>query len=179
MMDHMTPTKWTSTYNQAYRGSKRFISPHHAQPMYHFSDSYDPSHFGGYTARSLPKVSPKASVEPTLPPIDQTTTQVGLPAVSPPRNLYSTGTKPLTGVYSNSGLAMPNPADVIGTGTASRPVTTSWISPMSTLRMQERQRYFIPGYQGFVRGEQFRHGETYGQTTRRCLDVPTSVPLDG
>lgn len=36
----------------------------------------------------------------------------------------------------------------------------------------------IPGYQGFIRGAQFLHGDTYGKTTRQCLSNPTEVPLE-
>lgn len=36
---------------------------------------------------------------------------------------------------------------------------------------------FVPGYQGFVRGSQFVHGNTFGKTTRELQSVPTSVPL--
>lgn len=41
-----------------------------------------------------------------------------------------------------------------------------------------RGRYHIPGYGGFVRGKQFEHGETFGKTTRNCLDVPLDYPTD-
>lgn len=38
---------------------------------------------------------------------------------------------------------------------------------------KERLRYHVPGYMGFVRTHQFRHGDTYGMTTRKCIsDFP-------
>lgn len=33
----------------------------------------------------------------------------------------------------------------------------------------ERLRYHVPGYMGFVRSVQFRHGDTYGKTTRKAI----------
>jgi hypothetical protein len=41
-----------------------------------------------------------------------------------------------------------------------------------------KERFHVPGYQGFIRGIQFQHGDTYGKTTRVCLDVPTDVPIE-
>lgn len=38
--------------------------------------------------------------------------------------------------------------------------------------------HHVPGYQGFVRGSQFTHGDTFGKTTRVCLSHPTDVPLE-
>jgi hypothetical protein len=45
----------------------------------------------------------------------------------------------------------------------------------------ERLRYHIPGYQGFVRRQQFHHGQTYGATTRTCIlgYKPNSAPMLG
>jgi len=41
---------------------------------------------------------------------------------------------------------------------------------------KERLRYHVPGYMGFVRQQQFRHGDTFGQTTRKCLtDFPGGI----
>jgi len=42
----------------------------------------------------------------------------------------------------------------------------------------ERLRYHIPGYMGFVRRQQFHHGQTYGATTRSCIlgYKPDSTP---
>jgi hypothetical protein len=41
-----------------------------------------------------------------------------------------------------------------------------------------RNKYHIPGYQGFVRGKQFLHGDTFGKITRNCLDIPLDQPTD-
>jgi len=41
-----------------------------------------------------------------------------------------------------------------------------------------RPQYHVPGYSGFVRGEQFRFGDTYGKSTRMALNVPTDLPLE-
>lgn len=41
-----------------------------------------------------------------------------------------------------------------------------------------RQKYHIPGYAGFVRGMQFRHGDTYAKVTRKCNDVPSDLLLE-
>lgn len=41
-----------------------------------------------------------------------------------------------------------------------------------------RPQYHVPGYSGFVRGEQFRFGDTYGKSTRNALNVPTDMPLE-
>jgi hypothetical protein len=42
----------------------------------------------------------------------------------------------------------------------------------------ERLRYHVPGYMGFVRRQQFHHGQTYGATTRTCIlgYKPDSTP---
>lgn len=42
----------------------------------------------------------------------------------------------------------------------------------------ERLRYHVPGYMGFVRRQQFHHGQTYGATTRSCIlgYKPDSTP---
>jgi len=40
-----------------------------------------------------------------------------------------------------------------------------------------RQKYHIPGYAGFVRGMQFRHGDTYAKVTRKCNDVSPDLLL--
>lgn len=40
------------------------------------------------------------------------------------------------------------------------------------------QKYHIPGYAGFVRGMQFRHGDTYAKVTRKCNDVPADLLLE-
>jgi len=55
--------------------------------------------------------------------------------------------------------------DLIGTGDSG---SASWTRP----------KYHVPGYSGFVRGAQFRFGDTYGKTTRMALDVPTDLPLE-
>lgn len=41
-----------------------------------------------------------------------------------------------------------------------------------------RNKYHIPGYQGFVRGKNFVYGDTFGKITRNCLDVPLDQPTD-
>jgi len=72
---------------------------------------------------------------------------------------------------NNFGASLSRP----GTGTQS-------FSPNAIALTQFRDapisKYHIPGYQGFVRGLQFRHGETFGKSTRRTLDVPVDVPLE-
>lgn len=41
-----------------------------------------------------------------------------------------------------------------------------------------QQKYHIPGYAGFVRGMQFRHGDTYAKVTRKCMDVAPDLLLE-
>jgi len=38
-------------------------------------------------------------------------------------------------------------------------------------RLPEKTRlqYHVPGYMGFVKNQQFLHGQTYGKTTRKCI----------
>lgn len=46
------------------------------------------------------------------------------------------------------------------------------------LDVSNRPKYHIPGYSGFVRGDRFRFGATYGKASRMALDVPVDTPLE-
>jgi len=117
------------------------------------------------------------------------------------RDLWNTPLKPLTGYYSDhSTMAGSYAYGSRGAYQVSGPIQLrphtagptlsywdpSYDSSRSTVlgvtikgaSDGPRNKYHIPGYQGFVRGQQFRHGDTYGKTTRVCLDVPTDVPLE-
>lgn len=188
-LNHTTESKWTSTYNQGFRDRHMFISPHPGQPMYHFSNAYDPSHFDGFNKQNLspPPMRKSPNNSRNLPPIDATqrmspnNRSPTNPRSTPPRNLWAGGTRPLTGTNSNNGLApngevlsINNPGSRAGFGGFNGFDQTA----SARAQEQERQAYHIPGYSGFVRGGQFRHGETYSRVTRRCLDVPTDCPLE-
>lgn len=169
--DLANPNKFTSTYNQSFRDRKMFISPHVSQPMYHFANSYDPSHFDGFNAGKLEPPSYSPSSSSALPPIRS-------PSNS---NLSQTKSMTPTRRSTSPGYLWPS-----GVNNLSMNGTSSQYDSKAATRALDDARakyhvdvpgYHIPGYQGFVRGEQFRHGETFGRTTRRCLDVPTSIPL--
>ena len=87
---------------------------------------------------------------------------------------------PITEANRSNGLPqlIPFPGNQI-----SRPATASqsFSSNSSSLKQfldAPISKYHVPGYQGFVRGYQFRHGETFGRATRRTLDVPVDAPLE-
>jgi len=99
-----------------------------------------------------------------------------LPVVNTSRGNKDLWTHPIlphSGVYSND-VHIPTSTNRIA-GLA------NWEQTSTTRNQQLRndgERYHIPGYSGFIRGIQFSQGDTYGKTTRRCLDVPTDVPLE-
>lgn len=173
MSDITNPSYWTSTYANTHRDRRKYISPHPGQPMYHFADAYDPSHWDGFnyarpgpTTQLPPVSSPTQQQQQFSPSQSFAQTQPGVRS-----DLWQTGTRPLTGSFSNRQLA---PIQTIR-----QDANQINYNAMPQFRPSSvRNKYHVPGYMGFVRGQQFRQGETYGKITRRCLDVPTNLPLE-
>lgn len=162
--DLTNPNRFTSTYNDSYRDGNMFISPHASQPMCHYSDRYDPSHFDGFQTKD-------GFSRSSLPPIPFVT------------NMQLTAEKQASRSNSNTPKFADNPMPMHNGGDPTAPGATGYGFPPSTHAAATRadvgrSKSHVPGYQGFVRGEQFRYGETYGRVTRRCLDVPTCLPLE-
>jgi len=54
------------------------------------------------------------------------------------------------------------------------PVPTN--GPNSSFRLPNNV-YHVPGYQGFIPGMQYRHGDTFAKTSRKCNDIPRDLYL--
>jgi len=115
------------------------------------------------------------------------------------KDLWNTPVERHTGLYSNYSTIVGgvNPKHVTSRGDGmsihegyyinQHDQTPAWDMTYSTPSPQphkeiaspkEWDQYHIPGYQGFVRGIQFTHSNTFGKTTRNCLNVPTDIPLE-
>lgn len=210
-----TPSHWTSTYNNQYRDKRKFVSPHPAQPMYHFKGMYDPSHFDG----GLPPAgrSPDTYYQPASRSLNPLTRSMPLPSGLPALHTHaklSNTTNPLsrsveypsTGSRSvaasvtipatstrnlwNTPLVPINQAGTRDLSVLTRDIGEYWVAPhiddsvyapVKPVRRSAsppRNHYHVPGYMGFVRGEQFRHGDTFGKTTRQCMTVSPHVSLE-
>lgn len=87
------------------------------------------------------------------------------------------GIQPHGGVYGESNLPYAPAPHGAGVGAGAAAAAAAGANRGSE-GADARPKYHVPGYSGFVRGEQFRFGDTYGKTTRMALDVPTSLPLE-
>lgn len=155
--------------------------------MYHFSDNFDESHWDGFNApvepsagfRTMAGSMPRATTS-HLPPMPQSPSGRSRPSShqGSRRDLYQQELIPMSGSYQDG--SFPPQGHVMTTrALPSAPPTYGYQGFAASQALEQaRSKYHVPGYRGFVRGEQFRHGETYGRVTRRCLDVPVNLPLE-
>merc|ERR1740133_748547 len=162
MTDITNPSYWTSTYANTHRDRRKYISPHPGQPMYHFADAYDPSHWDGFNYyRPGPDLNRQQPPQ-QLPPVRAMTAPDGALRFSQTQpirvtvpgqrsDLWGTQTRPMTGTYSNRLL---KPIETIRQNYNE----VNYDSGPDTRAQRGRNKYHVPGYMGFVRGQQFRHG---------------------
>jgi hypothetical protein len=110
------------------------------------------------------------------------------------RNLWQTQVKPITGAVQERKMMAPQPRAGLGassryvdqTGcwrtacheTAGAQVDRSFQGGADDFVQTERLGYHhIPGYSGMVRGKRFTYGNTFGATTFKALDTPSSVAI--
>jgi len=143
-----------------------YIPPPEPAPSAPFSGSYEfgstsgsnsfvPSRHSGGVAQSIPSNRLTAA-----PPTSKT---YRLSAVEPrPQPAYTNveGRRPATPPYKKPTLTQEKQESMANYGK---------LSISRRLPEGERLRYHVPGYMGFVRSVQFRHGDTFGVTTRKCL----------
>jgi len=111
--------------------------------------------------------------------------------VHPQKDLWNATVLPHTGVVTPSGdVVFPSYHNATTTRTHfpngynnGYATEVQWAVPSATQQQQpptqeHKPQHHIPGYGGYVRGSQFVHGETFGNTTRKLLSVPTDVPLE-